>query len=144
MKYALSPCDVAVPPSKPVINEARLRIPEDISIINGCDSDLAEFAIPPITVIRKDFAGVGTVAGATPAGAAGRGAAQEKQAPPSHFAHRTHCSPILRRPCGSGGEKSRNPPHSRSPPVIQPGPSFSITSDSDHGCFSEKIVETIH
>ncbi len=44
------------------INEAGLRIPEDISIINGCDSDLAEFATPPITVIRKDFAGMGTVA----------------------------------------------------------------------------------
>lgn len=44
------------------INEAHLRIPEDISIINGCDSDLAEFATPSITVIRKDFAGMGTVA----------------------------------------------------------------------------------
>ena len=62
MKYALSPCGVAVPPSKPAINEARLRIPEDISIINGCDSDLAELATPPITVIRKDFQGMGTVA----------------------------------------------------------------------------------
>ncbi len=62
MKCALSPCDVAVPPSIPAINEARLSIPEDISIINGCDSDLAEFATPSITVIRKDFAGMGTVA----------------------------------------------------------------------------------
>lgn len=44
------------------INEARLRIPEDVSIINGCDSDLAEFATPSITVMRKDFAGMGTVA----------------------------------------------------------------------------------
>lgn len=44
------------------INEAHLRIPQDISIINGCDSDLAEFAAPPIAVIRKDFAGMGTVA----------------------------------------------------------------------------------
>lgn len=44
------------------INEAHLHIPEDISIINGCDSDLAEFATPSITVIRKDFAGMGTAA----------------------------------------------------------------------------------
>jgi len=43
------------------IGQAGLRIPDDISLINGCESDLAEFATPAISVIRKDFGSVGTV-----------------------------------------------------------------------------------
>jgi LacI family transcriptional regulator len=39
-----------------------LRIPEDISIIGGCDSDLAELAAPPVTVLRWSYAEIGKAA----------------------------------------------------------------------------------
>lgn len=79
------------------INEAGLRIPEDISIINGCDSDLAEFATPPITVIRKDFAGMGTVA--TQLLLERLGEAQPKKSKPRRIILPTEL--IVRRSCAA-------------------------------------------
>lgn len=61
------------------IDEAHLRIPEDISIINSCDSDLAEFATPSITVIRKDFAGMGVAAAQLLLERMGEGEAQPRK-----------------------------------------------------------------
>lgn len=44
------------------IRARRLRIPRDISVIAGADTDLAELATPPITVIRWNEAEVGRLA----------------------------------------------------------------------------------
>ncbi|MGE0119896.1 MAG: LacI family DNA-binding transcriptional regulator [Dongiaceae bacterium] len=45
------------------IAEFGLRIPRDISLIAGADSDLARYVTPPVTVIRWDHEGFGRVAG---------------------------------------------------------------------------------
>lgn len=45
------------------IREARRRIPADVSVVAWGDSDLAEFADPPLTVIRYDAAQTGREAG---------------------------------------------------------------------------------
>jgi LacI family transcriptional regulator len=39
-----------------------LRIPEDIAVVGGSDSDLAELATPPITVVRWSYAELGKAA----------------------------------------------------------------------------------
>jgi LacI family transcriptional regulator len=39
-----------------------LRVPDDISLIGTCDSDLAELAVPAITIVRYDFAEIGKAA----------------------------------------------------------------------------------
>lgn len=41
------------------LREEGLRVPEDISIIGTCDSDLAELGTPPISVLRWDYALLG-------------------------------------------------------------------------------------
>jgi LacI family transcriptional regulator len=38
-----------------------LRVPEDLSVIGNCDSDLAVLATPPITVVKWDYAEIGRV-----------------------------------------------------------------------------------
>jgi LacI family transcriptional regulator len=39
-----------------------LRIPDDISLIGNADSELAQLATPPVTVVRWDYARLGTIA----------------------------------------------------------------------------------
>lgn len=39
-----------------------LRVPDDLSIIGSCDSDLAQMMTPPITVVQWDYEKVGKVA----------------------------------------------------------------------------------
>lgn len=39
-----------------------LRVPDDISIIGSCDSDLAELATPPVTVVQWSYAELGRAA----------------------------------------------------------------------------------
>jgi LacI family transcriptional regulator len=39
-----------------------LRIPEDVSLVGGSDTDLARLATPPITVVRWDFSELGETA----------------------------------------------------------------------------------
>ncbi len=41
------------------IQSRKLRIPEDISVIGGSDSDLSLLSTPPISVVRTDFAELG-------------------------------------------------------------------------------------
>jgi len=43
------------------VREAGLRVPEDISLIAGYDSELAQLVTPPVTAIRKNFSEVGTL-----------------------------------------------------------------------------------
>lgn len=43
------------------INEAGLSVPDDISLIAGYDSELAQLVTPAITAIQKDFSAVGTL-----------------------------------------------------------------------------------
>jgi LacI family transcriptional regulator len=38
-----------------------LRIPEDISLIGNADSELAQLSIPPITIVRWDYAKLGEI-----------------------------------------------------------------------------------
>jgi LacI family transcriptional regulator len=45
------------------VMELNLRVPRDISLIGGADSDLASFMTPPVTVIDWDHEGFGHVAG---------------------------------------------------------------------------------
>ena len=45
------------------VTELGLRIPRDISLIGGADSDLACYMTPPVTVIRWDHEGLGRAAG---------------------------------------------------------------------------------
>jgi LacI family transcriptional regulator len=44
------------------VRERGLRIPDDVSIIGSCDSDLAELGTPPVSVLRWDYARLGRVA----------------------------------------------------------------------------------
>lgn len=44
------------------VREKGLRVPEDISIIGTCDSDLAELATPPVNVLRWDYGLLGKAA----------------------------------------------------------------------------------
>lgn len=39
-----------------------LRVPDDVSIVGSCDSDLAELATPPLTVVHWSFAELGRAA----------------------------------------------------------------------------------
>jgi len=43
------------------VREAGLKIPEDISLITGYDSELAQLVTPAITALQKDFSAVGTL-----------------------------------------------------------------------------------
>ncbi len=51
-----------LPGSLRAIRAHSLRIPDDISLIGTCDSDLAELATPAITIIHYDFAEIGKAA----------------------------------------------------------------------------------
>lgn len=44
------------------VRQKGLRVPEDVSIIGTCDSDLAELGTPPISVVRWDYAVLGRAA----------------------------------------------------------------------------------
>jgi LacI family transcriptional regulator len=41
------------------LRKAGLRVPQDISVIGSCDSDLAELGSPPVTVLRWDYSLLG-------------------------------------------------------------------------------------
>ncbi len=45
------------------VREIGLKVPEDISLIAGYDSELAQLVTPAITAIQKDFSIVGTLGG---------------------------------------------------------------------------------
>ena len=44
------------------VRERGLRVPDDVSVIGSCDSDLAELGTPPISVLRWDYVRLGRVA----------------------------------------------------------------------------------
>ncbi|MBV1895190.1 MAG: LacI family DNA-binding transcriptional regulator [Rhodobacteraceae bacterium] len=45
------------------VRESGLKVPEDISLITGYDSELAQLVTPAITAIQKDYSAVGALGG---------------------------------------------------------------------------------
>ncbi len=72
-----------------------LRVPEDISLIGNADSELAQLSIPPITIVRWDYARLGEISARLLldrfSGAAGPAPRSILQ--PSEFVVRGSCAP---------------------------------------------------